>query len=630
MAIGDDFSVAANGDIRHVSGATTYTVLELHRWLQDLADDEAAAGNDLIDITSGTPSERSTDNIITLNTTYNIDDTAAEFFYDGSVTQDSGATIYAGLVVVGSLYGTTTLQIVQNNGLYDTDSPFWGTGLNVDAAANILLRCLIKVRDEGIDIDGKMIRVFAREWGESYSEFSVTMGLGNNTAAIFTNEDINNATAVGTVATWTGVTNVEGYQGIDLNNGNGTKYYFSQWNRDSYTINQLYERCKWLVRRGTSSTIHAMDGELFRGITHELDYDNESGGPFQEDEVLAWGCTLDYNNEASGPFTVGEKLTFGTSNAVGTLLYLKDDGATGSMVVNIESGTPADTNTITGGTSSATAAVNGTPNDITAAGGTGHVIALDDNGADGTIWIQLLTGGAPVNNLPLTGATSDATCDVDGALTARTLSSVFLGQSTGTTIIGAYGIGVESADLSSSDKLTALDGTLQQPPNNVTFTVFGLVSGEDRVLVTNDDTGIDTDQMTLGTTLNGAAETTVDVGAGNIPADTAQTGVLRIVLDDGRHRRVEYLSHDGDDEFTIGSTNFTDPNDATSGNGVYLGYIDKMAGSTSEDFTVVYDADRTLFVRVRDGGASPIKTFETTGSLGTGGGNTTAIRQSDA
>lgn len=37
MAIGDDFSVAVNGDIRHISGTSTYMVLELHRWLQDLA-----------------------------------------------------------------------------------------------------------------------------------------------------------------------------------------------------------------------------------------------------------------------------------------------------------------------------------------------------------------------------------------------------------------------------------------------------------------------------------------------------------------------------------------------------------------------------------------------------------------
>ena len=79
MAIGDDFSVAVNGDIRHVSGSTHYTVLELHRWLGDLADDAEATGNDYVDISSATPDERSTDQILQLLGTTNIDDDAAEY-----------------------------------------------------------------------------------------------------------------------------------------------------------------------------------------------------------------------------------------------------------------------------------------------------------------------------------------------------------------------------------------------------------------------------------------------------------------------------------------------------------------------------------------------------------------------
>jgi len=552
MAIGDEWSVAANGDIRHTGGTTKYTVLQLHRWLQDLADNASASGDDIMDITRGTPSERSTDNIITLNSPYNIDDTAAEFLYDGSITQDGGDVVYSGLVVVGSIYGTTTLQVVQNNALYDGDSPFWGTGINVDAANNILCRMLIKTRTGGNDIDGKRIRIYAREWGASYAEFSVTMGLGNSTAAIFTNEDTNNTTSSGTVAGWTTITNTEGYQGIDLNNGNGTRYYYSQWNRDSYTINQLYERAKYITRRGTAETIHGMDGELFRGITHQWDYDNESSGPFTEDETLSWG-----------------------------------------------SGTTA---------------------------GTGILLALDDNGATGTMWIQLLTGVPPTDNAGITGGSSSATCDVQGSVISQNLPSVFLGQSTSTTIIGGFGIGIEAADLTSNDKLLDLTNTPQSPPNNVTFTVYGLVSGEDRVLVTNDDSGIDSDQMTLSTALTGTVSSIV---VNSIPTDTPQTGTLRVVLDDGRHRYIAYTSWTGS-TFTTASTNWSDPNDASSGNGVYLGYIDKLASSTSESFTVVYNADRTLFVRVRDGGSSPIKTFETTGSLSTGGGSTTAIRTSDA
>jgi len=553
MAIGDDFSIGANKNVRHSSGTTNYTVLELHRWLQDLADDASASGDDIMDITRLTPSDRSTDNIITLINGYNIDDDAAEYLYDGSITQDGGDTIYSGLVVVGSVYGSTTLQVVQDNALYDTDSPFWGVGINSDSANNILTRMLIKTRSGGNDIDGKRIRVYAREWGATFAEFSVTMGLGNSTAAIFTNEDLNNSTASGTVAGWTTITNTEGYQNIDLSNGNGARPYYSQWNRASYSINQLYERSKYITRRGTSETIHGMDGELFRGITHQWDYDGEASGPFNEDETLSWG-----------------------------------------------SGVSA---------------------------GTGVLLALDDNGSDGTMWIQLLTGVPPVDNTSITGGTSSATCNVDGSVTARSVSSVFLGQSTGTSLIGAFGIGVEASDLTNNDKVFDLTGTQQQPPNNVTFTVYGLVSGEDRVLITNNNSGApDTTQMTLSTALTG---TTTSIVVGSIPTDTPQTGTLRVVLDDGRDRYIAYTSWTGS-TFTTASTSWADPDDAGSGNGVYLGYIDKLAASSTETFTLVYNADRTLFGRVRDGGGTPIKTFESTGTLSSGGGSMTVIRTSDA
>jgi hypothetical protein len=47
-------------------------------------------------------------------------------------------------------------------------------------------------------------------------------------------------------------------------------------------------------------------------------------------------------------------------------------------------------------------------------------------------------------------------------------------------------------------------------------------------------------------------------------------------------------------------------------------------------FTGVYLADRTLFVRVRNGGGTPkIKTYESTGTLGSAGGATSTSRISD-
>ena len=551
-----DVSVNIAGDIRWIGTASDgpYTVLELHRYLQDLADDAVASGDDLIDITLSTPSERSTDNIITLLSTYNIDDTMAEHLYDGSITQSDGDELYSGLIVVGSVYGTTTLQIIQNNLLYDTDTPFWGTGINDSASDNILCRMMIKVRTAGADIDGKKIRVYAREWGATFAEFSVTMGLGNATAAIFTNEDLNNTTIVGTVGGWTGITNVEGYQTIDIDNGNGAVPYFSQWNRDIYSINQLYERAKYLTVRGTSETIHGIDGELFRGITHQWAYDTESGGPFVEDEILSWGT-----------------------------------GATA---------------------------------------GTGLLLALLDSGVTGTMWIQLLTGVAPTDGAAVTGGTSSATCALNGAPTTRTLAAVFIGVSTGTSIIGAFGIGLEAADLTVTDKVFDLTNTLQQPPNSVSFALSGVVSGEDRILVgPADGSDFDFDQLSLNGTLTGAAVTSIVV-VEVIPSDTPTSGTIRVQTDSGIYKRIAYSSWTSK-TFTVTSTDFSSDN-ATTANNAFITYLDLLATDASESFTVIYASDRNLFVRVRDGGGSPIKTFETPATLTSAGGSATAIRTTDA
>jgi len=564
MAItASDIAVSANGDIRWAAGGAgdgPYTVLELHRFLQDLADNAQASGDDLVDITTSTPSERSTDNIITLLGNFNIDATMAQHLYDGSITQNGGDEVYSGLVVVGSVNQSTKLMVIQNNQLYDDgvhvpSNPFWGTGLNSDAANNILMRCLIKTRTGGSDIDGKRIRVQAREYGDTYAEFSVTMGLGNSTAAIFTNEDLNNSTPASAASGWSTITNtVSGWNEIDLDNGNGNREYYSKWDRDTYTINQLYERAKWLTRRGSNEPLYLLDGELFRGITHQIPVSGSSG-TWETVETVNWS------------------------------------------------------------------------------GGSGQMVAIDSVSTPDTMWIQLLTGTAPTDNVTVSGATSSATAKVNGSVISRSVSPCFLGQSTGTAIIGAYGIGIEPDDVTYTDKLFDLTNTQQVPPNNVTFTVGGLVSGEDYVLVTNDSSSdIDYDQYTLTQTLSGVSETSVVVTPA-IEADTPSTGSgtntsIRIQLNSGVYKKVEYVSWSGN-TFTIPSTDFSS-DIAPSGNNVFIGYIDVLADATSEAFTTKYNADRTLFVRVRDGGTTPIKTFESPSSLSSAGGSSTAIRTSDA
>lgn len=560
-----DWSVDnATGNIRYIGGdhgaSPTYaTVIELHRWLQDLADDASFVGNDELDITVVTPSDRSTDNIITLINGYNIDDTAAEHLYDGSIIQGTnGATIYDGFVVIGA---SDNIQIIQNGAVLADD--WWNSngGLNPDAANGISHRFMLKVRDAAADIDGRRIIATSRNFGFTYGEFRINgTARGNNVIALTQASDLNNATAAGTVATWSDVVlTTAGYVGIDADGNGANEFYYGDWELGTRSKNEFYERLKWLTREGSAETLYGLSGELFRGITHEINIDTPTG-TFSAFEPVSWS------------------------------------------------------------------------------GGTGQMLAIDSTTAGTKMWIQLLTGIAPTDGQTITGGTSTATAAVNVTVLERPVSTPFIGASTGSAIIGAYGFGIGADDLGTNDRVTALDNVTRQPPNNVQFAVGGLVAGEDRVLVGPESGGaLNKTQMTVATTaLTTANITAVEVNA--IPGGTPSSGTIRVVDNAGNDRRLVYTSYTGStftidpaaSEAAVANVADFDTTNASIGNGVYVSYIDKLAGATSESFTAVYPGtDVALFIRVRDGGGSPIKTFETTGTLGSGGGSTTAIRTSD-
>lgn len=656
MAIADDFSVAVNGDIRHTSGTTNYTVLELHRFLQNLADDAQASGDDLVDITSSTPSERSTDNIITLINSYNIDDDASQYFYNGSITQDGGDTVYSGLQVLGAVNSTdsgdsTQLMVVQDNDFYPftpspSSTPFWGDqsagGYNGNAASGILMQCILKTRQFGADIDGQRIRVQARHWGDTYDFFNVTMGQGISVAAIGTTPDAQNTTAQVTVAAWSDVLNsggtanapTGGYQLIDLNNQAGAQPYYSQWTYGSQItgLKALWEYTKDLSGNGTAKTIDSMPGELFLGVTHDIDYN--AGSAFTERETLVWGTAVTYTALTSPGFIAGDYVTIGALGAAGRVMY---DNGTTDMVVALEDNSigliASDTITIADGVGVSTASVSGTPTNV--AGGSGVILAATGT-TTGDIWIQLINGSSPPNAAALRGLTSAATATVNGAPVARTIPKIFTGSYTG-SYIGAFGIGIDPDDLTSSDSVQDLLGATQQPPNNVQFTVSALVTNEDRVLVGPRSAGVlDKAQLSLATTLSGAAEVAIVIDSPapvTVPAngDTTSTR-LRVKNNSGIYVRQAYESFSGL-TFALPSpgSNYSGVN-ATAGNEIFLAYIDDIPTSpnTSLSFTAIYTQDEDLLVRVRDGGGTPIKTFEAPATYGSAPVTVAAIRTSDA
>lgn len=592
MAIADDFSVAQNGNIRYTgathgaAGAGYYTVIEFHRWLQDLADNAVAstAGNDLLDITDLTPSERQTDNIVKLINGYNIDQTASEHLYDGSIIQGTGGTeeIWDGMVVIAGK--GMDLQIVQNGAVEAND--FWNSipngdtfkGLNRDTNNGISHRFMIKVRATGADIDGRRLLGQTRVWGKTFSEFKINgTARGNNVMALTYADDLNNTVADTLVAAYSITNSVQGYNGMDVDNVGGNEYYYSKWTipttvdrgagNVTATVNDLYEYIKYTSRQGTAATIYGINGELFRGITHEIDVDTPSITDFSAFEPVSW------------------------------------------------------------------------------TGGTGQMLAINDVNAPTKMWIQLLTGSAPVDNDVITGGTSTATCVVNVTVTERTLSFPFCGVSTGSAIIGAYGFGIDNTDLTAADKVFDLTNTQITPPDNRSFSVTGLTADEDYVLVGPKDTGdaIKLNQFTLSTALSAADITSVVVGSA-IPSDTPSTGTIRVADDNGVFRRLIYTSYTGS-TFTVSPANSEntaaphygvagvadfDSVGASIGNSVFISYIDRTAvagDSGSISYTAVYSTPRSLYVRVRDGGGTPIKTFESPASFP---GSAAAIRTSDA
>lgn len=667
MAIADDFTITYNAgayDIRHSANTNTYTVLELHRWLQDLADDSAFSGNDEVDITSPTPSERSTDNIITLQNGFNIDDDASEYFYDGSITQASGDTVYSGLVVVGSVNRATILKVIQNGAFYDSQSaPFWSTITDNRAvpAANILLRTMIKTRENGVDIDGKRVRVHARTYLDTYAEFSLTLGLGNGTAAIFTNDDLNNDIVSGTISGWTEVTNTEGYDdaNIDVDDDTTAEPYFSRWvvsadpTGGDGNINDIYQWAKYITRDASAKTVHGMNGELFRGITHSFAYDGEAGAiSLSTNDMLAFG-TLVETSGFTGTFTVGEAVHEDTATPVWVGRVIAIDDTADDLIIEITSGTVGTGEAFTGQSSSATATTNAIPSAVT---GGGVLAVLADDATGNNLYVQQLSGAAPVDNTRLYYCGTDLSLgdftdylDVFGTVSAESLTPCFLGTSTGSNLIGAFGIGVSTdtgdADYRPSvgDQFFPLDDTGPVLPADVrSFSVGNLLyvaAGDGaRVLVGPQDGSLNAfnvDQFTNdGPYTGGEGTVTIETGAGAgdltaIPTDTPTAGTFRMLGTDGVYHRVTYTG-----KTTTTFTGCTGVPAATDNLNIFISYIDDIYDENDGDtgdqlsYSARYSSARNLFVRVRYGGASnPLKTFESPSSFP---GSISAIQTSDA
>lgn len=633
----------------------------------------------------------------------------------GLVTSNTADTI-----TVGQLRGGSA------NVFANTDTFLLSQGLNSDSGAGISHRFTLLTRTGGANIDNTRVLGKNRTYLKTFGEFNVaSTSRGNNVLALSDASDLNNTTAHATVdaitdahITWVdstanststsaagqavlqttdgtqfaagdyimvGTDNHEyrvesiatndltlnrnivnaittgldiyilsiGFAQIDVDNNLANEDYMMEWDKGASAINLFWEFGKMISADYTDHYIYGIPGDLFRGITHEFDADARTGTFYQVEDV-SW--------------------TAGTGGSVGT----------------------------------------------------GQMLAIDSPTAGTKMWVQLLTGGAPGDNAVVTGGQSSATFTLSAVATDRSslLKDVFIGDSTGSAIVGQYGLSLEKADLSSSDRVFDLTNTQIIPPNNVIGTVKGLdITGgseEDHVSVmqyfgTSDENGDPSRgkyRWTLAVELNAANETVVDIGVdatgqpatgyiqvidnagvtrklaytgtsgntftgitgavvgdedfdvtaaavgnevfqaeymldtalvtdnitavvvdGTIDSDTPTSGPLRVQDNNGRLRLLNYTSRTAS-TFTVDTTDGEEDFltvQATVGSQVIIGYLDQDAVTEDEEFNYVYGAaDKSFVASVRNGKTSPIKEYIATFTVGTNGGETTAIRTTDA
>jgi len=644
MPIASDFTVSTAGDIRYVGAAHGdpsagyYTVIEFHRWLQDLADDAVASAtsSDFLDMTFNTPSERQTDNIVQLINGYNIDQTASEHLYDGSVVQNTGADIWDGLVVIANQ--GMDLQIIQNGARLTSD--FWNydvKGTHTGAANATVLTDSSKTWTTNQWTGYYIKNTTDGSWGVIATNTSNTITLDSNGLQGGTENDFDISDAYSIVV------------GLNADPVSGYSHRFMLKVRTTGTdidgrrlIGQtrVWHKTFSEFRIGTGTA----RGNNVLALTYATDLNNQKleatiGGYTGITNTTEGYNAIDVNADSTPEYFYSEwnvgKPTRSINDFYERMKYLTRRGTvetlyglTGELFRGIThqvaysslTGSFDDSNPVswTGASS-----------------GTGQIIA--DNGSN-MMWVQLLTGSAPVSTVSLSQTVPDSATATAGTVTERTLTFPFCGQSTGSALIGGYGVGVETDDLTSSDKLTALDGVVYTPPNVQNFYVTGLISTEDYVLVgPYDGVGdFDFNQLLLNTTLNTDNVTSVVVTTA-IPSDTPSSGYIRVKDDDGVYRRLHYSgwtgstftidTTDGNEDFGVGKA------DASANNEVWIAYIDKLATSGSETFQATYSTDRQLWIRVRDGGVgkgnTPIKTFESQGTFGSAGGTSTVIRTPD-
>ncbi len=270
-----DFSVSAGGDVRSIAGSAVYSVLDLHAWLQDLADNATPSADDNVSILGANPSELAGKRNIarpaalTLLNGINVDDATSQRFQFGSIEQSSGAVLYTGINTIGSGLTGRSHFVVQNGSKYNGGTKWWSAGP---------VRALFKIKSGGSLIDSGIVTVFSREWGYSFSHFDVDGSAGSEqVAALSVATDTNIDKLTGNFSGGTNtvtstspsfvVTITPGDSSHDLGDGSGSKAYKGviSWT-NAARLSDVWQALQWGCHESSDATLNSVEGWRYRKL----------------------------------------------------------------------------------------------------------------------------------------------------------------------------------------------------------------------------------------------------------------------------------------------------------------------------------------------------------------------------
>lgn len=262
MALGNTYTVNLDtGAIRYSSGSSVDTLLDLHAYLQDLADNATGLDNDNPSILAG-KRDATKPTVLTLPnngrdaTEFNIDDTTSQYLKFGSVEQEGGDVLYSGIKTIGSIVTASPIYVVQNGSKLTT---WWADGH---------IQILAKVKTAGSLIDSGNVTAYSRKYGQTFSHFDANLAAGSESAAAITTQvDGSIVAAEGAAGTlFGGMTVTVGTVSRDLGNGNGAKNYDAEIDCDGCTAQQIYDALMWAGSEDSTATIGTTPGWRFRAL----------------------------------------------------------------------------------------------------------------------------------------------------------------------------------------------------------------------------------------------------------------------------------------------------------------------------------------------------------------------------